>query len=83
MVNGRGGITVLPTVESQGQEVISFLVKLTTKPKGEEKEPSVKWSGRHGLYSVGYLAGIFLLLSRKELGGNIIMQEKGGRGEER
>jgi hypothetical protein len=29
-------------------------------------------------WSVGYLAGIFLLLSRKELGGNIIMQEKGG-----
>ncbi len=30
--------------------------------------------------SVGYLAGIFLLLSRKELDENIIMQEKGGKG---
>jgi hypothetical protein len=34
-------------------------------------------------WSVGYLAGIFLLLSRKELGENIIMRGKGGRGEER
>ncbi len=33
------------------------------------------WSG-------GNLAGIFLLLSREELGGMIIMQEKGGRGGE-
>jgi hypothetical protein len=28
-------------------------------------------------WSAGYFAGIFLLLSRKELGGNIFMQEKG------
>jgi hypothetical protein len=32
-------------------------------------------------WSVGYLAGVFLLLSRKELDENIIMEEKGGRGE--
>jgi hypothetical protein len=31
-------------------------------------------------WSLGYLAGIFLLLSREELGGNIIMAGKMGKG---